>query len=195
MPRAHLHLIDSRGIPLSPTVQAACEVAFQRVVLDYPNFDQAQIADWAEEVGAAMEQRGSTIQFLRRYAYMALRGKVRDWSRTGPGRAELKGVGSDLEDVAGLCKSFTDETERKVLFEQILPSLNARDRAILVLLQNEESTASIAAFLNTNYAAAAKAMQRVKDRASVVVSGKRHKTDVMHEANRLCITRGTGSES
>ncbi len=195
MTRAHLHLIDSRGTPLSSTVQAACELAFKRVALDYPDFDQAQIANWAEEVAVAMDERGDAIQFPRRYAYMALRGKIRDWLRTGPGRAELQGIGPDLEAVAGLSKSFELQAERKVLFEQILPTLSERDRAILVLLLNEQSTATIAAFLNTNYAAAAKAMQRVKDRASVVVNGKRHKTDMMPGADKLHLSRGIGSES
>ncbi len=190
MPRAYLHLINSRGTPLSSTVQAACELAFKRVTLDHPNFDQAQIANWAEEVAAAMDERGDAIQFPRRYAYLALRGKIHDWSRTGPGRAELRGVGSDLENVAGLCASFTDQTEKKVLFEQISPRLSERDRAILVLLIEEKSTAQIATSLNMNYAAAAKAMQRVKDRSSVVVNGKRHRPDKVPKAGRLSVREG-----
>ena len=195
MTRAHLHLIDSRGTPLSSIVQAACELAFKRVALDYPDFDQAQIANWAEEVAVAMDARGDVIQFPRRYAYMALRGKIRDWQRTGPGRAELHGIGPDLEEVAGLGESFGAQTERKVLFEQILPALSERDRAILVLLLNEQSTGMIATFLNTNYAAAAKAMQRVKDRVSVVVNGKRHKIESGPGAEGLQLSRGIGSES
>lgn len=113
---------------------------------------------------------------------MALRGKVRDWLRTGPGRVELQGMGSDLEGLAGGSQSFRERTERKILFEQILPMLNKRDRAILVLVLNEESTTTIALFLNVTYAAAAKAMQRVKDRVSVAVDGKRHKADLVPEA-------------
>ena len=182
MLRAHLHFVDGKGTPLSFTVQAACEVAYERAILDYPAFDQAQLADWAEEVARSMEVRGETIQFPRRYAYMALRGKVRDWLRTGPGRVELQGMGSDLEGLAGGSQSFREQTERKILFEQILPMLNKRDRAILVLVLNEESTTTIALFLNVTYAAAAKAMQRVKDRVSVAVDGKRHKADLVPEA-------------
>lgn len=175
MHRAYLHLIDSGGDTLNARVQVACEIAFKRVVLDFPNFDQALIADWAEEVAVAMDERADLIQFPRRYAYMALRGKVRGWSRTGPGRAELIGIGPDLEEVAGVTESSADQTERELLFEQILPTLSERDRAILVLLQNEQSTTAIAAFFNMNYAAAAKAMQRVKDRVSVELNGNRHK--------------------
>lgn len=190
MLRPHLHLVDGRGVALSSAIQAACETAFQRVVLDYPHFDQAQIANWAEEVAAAMGERGDTIQFPRRYAYMALRGKVRDWSRTGPGRAELKGIGPDLEEVAGHSESFGDQAERKLLFEQILRVLNERDRAILVLLLNEQSIGAVASFLNTSYAAAAKAMQRVKDRVSVVLDGKRHRTDTESTAGELARLEG-----
>jgi hypothetical protein len=195
MLRAHLHLIDSRGMPLSSIVQAACELAFKRVLLDYPNFDEAQIANWAEEVALAMNERGDAIQFPKRYAYMALKGKVRDWSRTGAGRAELKGIGPELEKVAGSSESSETQTEREVLFEQILPMLSERDRAILVLLLNEQSTPAVAAFLDTNYAAAAKAIQRVKDRISVVVNGKRHKPAMVPGAGKLCGTRGISSGS
>lgn len=106
----------------------------------------------------------------------------------------MKGIGPDLEGVGGLSKSFTDQTERKVLFEQILPALSERDRAILVLLLNEESTSAIASCLNTNYGAAAKAMQRMKDRVSVVLNGSRHKAEVEPEVNER-LARGIGSES
>ena len=175
MTRAQLHLVNSKGVPLNSTIQGACETAFRWVLRDYPQFDQALIANWAEEVGAAMEARGELIKSPKRYAYIALAGKVRDWKRTGAGKAELRGMGSELEYISDLSVSFTAEVETKVWFEQISLSLNERDRAILVLLTRDASTAEIATFLNTSYAAAAKAMQRVKDRISAVVNGKRHK--------------------
>ena len=195
MLRAHLHFIDRSGVVLSAEIQAACETAFKRVVLDFPHFDQALIADWAEEVAVSMDERGEAIQFPRRYAYMALRGKIRDWSRTGQGRAEPQGIGSDLEKVAGLSESLQDQAEREILFGQILPALSERDRAILVLLLNEQSTAAVAAFLNVNYLAAAKAMQRMKDRVSVVLNGKRHKAEDALGVGGLRLARGIGSES
>ena len=190
MLRAHLHLVDGKGVALNSAIQTACETAFQRVVLDYPHFDQAQIANWAEEVAVAMDERADAIEFPKRYAYIALRGKVRDWSRTGSGRAELKGIGRDLEEAAGLSDSFVDKTERKLLFEEILRVLNERDRAILVLLLNDQSTGAVASFLNTTYAAAAKAMQRVKDRVSVVLHGKRHRTNTESTAGELARLEG-----
>lgn len=90
-------------------------------------------------------------------------------------RVGTEGIGQDLEEIAGVGESFANQTERKVLFEQILPAPSESDRPILILLLNEQSTAAIASFLYTNYAAAAKAMQRMKDRVSVVLNGKRHK--------------------
>ena len=195
MRRALLHLVDRSGVVLNAEIHAACEKAFTRVVLDFPNFDQALIADWAEELAAEMDLKGEAIQFPKRYAYMALRGQVRDWSRTGAGRAELKGIGPDLEAFAGNAKSFTEQTEREILFEQILPELSERDRAILVLLQNEQSTEAVATFLGVKYSAAAKAMQRMKDRVSVVLNGRRHKAENGPGVGECHIARGIGSES
>ena len=194
MQRAHLNLIDSSGDILSADIQAACEKAFKRVVLEFLNFDQALIADWAEEVAIAMQEHIETIRFPRQYAYRALKGKVRDWSRTGPGLVELKGIGPDLEDVAGESESFVKQADRKRLLEQVLPSLNARDRVILYLLLNDKSTTAIAAFLNVNYDAAAKAMQRMKDRVSVILEGTRHKVSTAPEPREFRKVRGTGSE-
>jgi hypothetical protein len=170
---AQLYLVNSKGVPLDPTIVGACETAFRWVLRDNPHFDQALVANWAEEIGAVMEARGELIKSPKRYAYVALTGKVRDWRRTGAGKTELAGVGSELEYIGDLSVSFTAEVETKVWFEQISLSLNERDRAILVLLTRDASTVEIATFLNTSYSAAAKAMQRVKDRISAIVNGKR----------------------
>ena len=189
MLRAYLHFVDGKGTPLAPNVQEAVELAFKRVVLEFPNFDQAQISDWAEDVAADMQVRINSVQFPRRYAYMALKGRVRDWSRTGPGRAELKGLGSDLEEIAGHSKSHIDQTDREVLLRQVLPELNERDRAILILVCNGKSTVTIAALLNVNYMAAAKAMQRMKDRVSVVLNGKRQNASSGLKTGELYLAR------
>ena len=195
MLRAYLHFVDDKGTPIAPNVQEAVEKAFRRVLLEFPDFDQAQISDWAEEVAIDMQERMEAVQFPRRYAYMALKGRVRDWSRTGPGRAELKGLSSDLEEVAGQSKSHIDQTERELLLTQVLPELNERDRAILILVCNGKSTAMIAALLKVNYMAAAKAMQRMKERTSVVLNDKRQTASSGLKTGQLYLTRGTGSGS
>lgn len=190
MVRAHLHLVDAKGTPLSSGITLAVETAFQWVIRDYPGFDQAQIADWAEEVGGSMHLRGSAIASPKRYAYVALGGKVRDWLRTATGKEELKGIGRDLERDGGISDSFAAQLDRKILFEQLETTLNERDRAILVLLLRDKSTTEIATYLATNYAAAAKAIQRVKDRMSAATNGKRHKGEPGHDAAHLCDTKG-----
>ena len=79
--------------------------------------------------------------------------------------------------------------------KQILPELSERDRAILVLVLNEQSTSAVATFLGVNYMAAAKAMQRMKDRVSIVLNGRRHKAEDGPGVGEIRLTRGIGSES
>ena len=195
MVRGHLHLVDTKGAPLDLRITQAVEDAFNWVRRDYPEFDQAQLADWAETVGALMHLRGSSIASPKRYAYVAIGGKVRDWLRTATGREELKGMGRDLEREGGVSASFATQLDRKILFEQLQTALTDRDRAILVLLLRDKSTAEIATYLATSYAAAAKAIQRVKDRMSAALNGNRHKSKSGHDAARLCDTKGLGIES
>jgi DNA-directed RNA polymerase specialized sigma24 family protein len=62
------------------------------------------------------------------------------------------------------------QIERAVLFEQLSTKLSERDRHILVLLlQDMTSPANVAAALGVSYSAAAKAIQRVKDRISTML--------------------------
>ena len=190
MARAHLHLVDAKGEPLDLRITQAVEAAFHWVRRDYPEFDQAQLADWAETVGALMHLRGSAIASPKRYAYVAIGGKVRDWLRTATGKEELKGMGRDLEREGGVSESFATQLDRKILLEQLQTALTDRDRAILVLLLRDKSTAEIATHLATSYAAAAKAIQRVKDRMSAALNGKRHEGESGHNAGRLAIRRG-----
>ena len=65
------------------------------------------------------------------------------------------------------------QMERAVLFEQLSTKLSERDRLILVLLlQDVTSPANVAAALGVSYSAAAKAIQRVKDRISTMLMDK-----------------------
>ena len=107
----------------------------------------------------------------------------------------MKGLGSYLEEIAGQSKSHIDQTERELLLRQVLPELNERDRAILILVCNGKSTDAIAALLKVNYMAAAKAMQRMKERTSVVLNGKRQTASSGPKTGQLYLTRGTGSGS
>ena len=191
MKQTQLHLVDAQGSAVSPTVTSAVEVVFRWVLRDFPQVDPAMIAEWAEEVGSAMELKGNLIAAHERYAYTALKGKVRDWLRTKPAKEESAGIGQDLERLGGVDRSFQVEIDRKLLFEQLKTSLNERDRYILVLLlQDETSPAVIATALGLSYTAAAKAIQRVKERIAASLVGVSDRNDFGHGSPQFCETKG-----
>jgi RNA polymerase sigma factor (sigma-70 family) len=174
----HLHLVDAQGRSLSPAIQAAVEQAHRWVLREFRSVDPAMIADWAEAIGASMQDRGNLIASPNRYAYAALKGKVRDWLRTKTAQEESAGIGPDLERIGGTASSFQGAVDRKLLFEQLRANLNERDRSILVLLlQDETSPAAVAKALGVTYSAAAKAIQRVKERVAEALNGSRTSRD------------------
>ena len=174
MNSAHLHLVDIAGSPVRSEVESAVERAFRWVLRDYPRVDSAMIANWAEDVARSMEERAASLISPQRYAYAALKGKVRDWMRSGAAKEEVAGIGLDLERIGGLSGSFQSASDRKILFEQLKATLNERDRYILVLLlEDKMSPATVANALDTSYPAAAKAIQRVKERIAITLNGSR----------------------
>lgn len=191
MNRAQLHLVDTAGSPVCAEIEAAVNRAFQWVSRDYPNIDSALLANWAEEIGRSMEDRAEAIQSPQRYAYAALKGKVRDWSKRGAAKEEVSGIGFDLERLGSLTVSFQGSSDRKILFEQLSNVLNERDRYILVLLlEDQTSPATVAAALGTTYQAAAKAIQRVKDRIANTMKASRRVDGTGHGSPQLCETKG-----
>jgi hypothetical protein len=186
-----LHLVDSRGVILSPRISGAVELAFRWVVRDYPRVDTAMIANWAEEVGSSMQLREAALPFPDRYAYAALKGKVYDWLRTKAAKEELVGIGLDLERIGGVRASFQAASDRKILFEQLKSTLNERDRYILILLLDDKaSPATVAQALGTSYKAAAKAVQRVKERIGAVLTKTRNRNEANPGPARFCETNG-----
>lgn len=185
MVRPHLHLVDLNGNAVRPEVQVAVETAFRWVVRDFPLVDSAMVANWAELVAVSMEARADTLISPQRYAYSALKGRIRDWQRTGPAREETVGVDRDLERIGGLTDSFQVQVDRKILFDQLKASLNERDRYILVLLlEDNTSPAVVAGALGTSYSAAAKAIQRVRERiAATLDRSKAFPVPVHHAAD------------
>jgi hypothetical protein len=191
MTRAQLHLVDTSGITVCPEVETAVERSFHWVLRDYPQVDSAMIANWAEEVALSMQVRVTTIVSPQRYAYAALKGKVHDWMRSAPAKEEVAGLGRDLERIGGLNGSFEGAVDRKILFEQLKATLNERDRYILVLLlQDNTSPATVANALGTTYPAAAKAIQRVKERIASKLTGARKVGDPGHGSPQFCETKG-----
>ena len=144
--------------------------AYRWAVVEFPNLDQAAVAGWAEDLGKAMAAHPGHIEFPRRYATSALKGKILGWFRKHPGKEIAVGVGSELEQWAGLDPKAQIAMERTVLFEQLRTKLNERDRQILMLLlQDITSPRDVAEALGISYAAAAKAIQRVKDRMAAIL--------------------------
>jgi hypothetical protein len=145
MTRARLHLFDGNGIAIGSKIERAVERSFQWVLRDYPQIDPALIANWAEEVARGMQAREHPSPPPQRYANAALKGRVRDWMRSGAAQEQMAGVGPDLERIGGLGGSFQNAVDRKILFEQVNATLNERDRYILVLLlQDNTSPTTIA---------------------------------------------------
>ncbi len=170
MSRTLLYLVDRRGRHLTLMHRDAVEAAYRWAVREFPRLDRAALASWAEQVGAGLAERGETIQSPRRYAFAALHGKIREHFRSGSAREIAVGISRDLEKWVGLDGKTARHIERRVLFEQLSTRLSERDRFILVLLlQDVTSPANVAAALGVSYFAAAKAIQRVKDRISTML--------------------------
>jgi DNA-directed RNA polymerase specialized sigma24 family protein len=167
-----LHLVDRRGQTLPAAIRLPVEAAHRWVRREYPHLDEAIVAGWAEDIGKAMGARLDDIRSPYRYAFAALHGKVREWFRSNASKEILVGTGSELELWASIDRSAQRVIDRAVLFEQLKTKLSERDRHILVLLQQDiTSPASVAAALGVSYAAAAKAIQRVKERIAAILVG------------------------
>jgi DNA-binding CsgD family transcriptional regulator len=180
--RPQLHVVTAEGADVSPVIREAAEAAFRWVSKDYPNVDRAQLADWAEAVARSMQVRGSAIEWPERYAYAALKGKVRDWLRTGPAQETSSGVRRDMERIGGTNSSFQGSIDRVILFDQLRKTLGERDRAILFLILNDKSAQEVAGQLDTSYPAARKAIQRVKERiGAILAGGSKQKDGVVDE--------------
>jgi DNA-directed RNA polymerase specialized sigma24 family protein len=192
MIRAQLHLVDGNGIAVASEIENAVERSFHWVLRDYPQVDPALIANWAEDLARSMQAREIPVTSPLRYAYAALKGRVRDWMKSGAAHEQAAGVGQDLERIGGLGGAFQNAVDRKILFEQLKVTLNERDRYILVLLlQDSTSPATVANALGTTYPAAAKAIQRVKNRIAATLNGGARKIDDSgHGSPEFCATKG-----
>lgn len=173
MDQALLHLVDRRGQTLPTSVRLAVESAHRWVRREYPHLDEAVVAGWAEDVGRVMGTRLNEIRFPHRYAYSALHGRIREWFRTCAAKEFTVGIGSELEEWAGVDRSTSRVIYQTILFEQLKTKLSDRDREILVLLQQDiTSPSSVAEALGISYTAAAKAIQRVKERIAAILLGR-----------------------
>ncbi len=191
MNQSSLHLVDKQGDSITPTIAAAVEAAFRWASREFPLIDPALLAHWAEEVGRSMQAKGDSVGSARRYAFAALHGKVRDWRKTGAAKEIAVGIGPELERWAGITKNAQRSMDRKILFDQLKTTLNERDRYILVLLlQDVTSPADVSVALGVSYGAAAKAIQRVKERIASLLSGASTDQSLSRESPHFCETKG-----
>lgn len=172
-----LHLVDARGVEVDTPIRDATEAAFRWVAKDNPNIDRAQLADWAEAVARSMQTLGGAIEFPERYAYAALKGKVRDWFKTATAREQTAGVRQDMERIGGVNGAFQGTVDRRIMFDQVKGALSERDRDILVLILNEKSALEVAEELKTSHPAARKAIQRVRERIGALLGSSDNRSD------------------
>ena len=165
-----LHLVDEHGSPVPSDVRLAVESAYRWAVREYRHIDQAVLAGLAESVAAGMCRRLDQIVFPRRYAFAALTGKLQEWYRAHP-VVEIAVGPDDLDRMNGHRRTTAPAAETNLLFSEIKARLSERDRQILVLLEQDFGAKEIAKAFNIKYAAAAKAIQRARDRMAAILSG------------------------
>jgi DNA-directed RNA polymerase specialized sigma24 family protein len=172
-----LHLIDVNGNAVSPSIRDAVEEAYRWALVECPQADPAIIANIAERLAKSMAEKADSLRSERRYAYEVMHRKVRQWLRSRAARELAVGLGGELEKRAGVNDSFQTAVNREILFQQLKARLSDRDRHILVLLQRNASPIDVAVSLGINYGAAAKAIQRVRERVAACLNAAQSKED------------------
>jgi DNA-directed RNA polymerase specialized sigma24 family protein len=164
-----LHLVNEQGQPVPPSVRVAVETAYRWVLREYEHFDQALLAGMAESVALAMCRSLARIEFPRRYAIVALTGKLQEWYRAHPGQE----VPLELEESERIKAPRPDamtSADLSILLAEIKVQLSERDRQILVLMEQDlGGPQQIAEVFEMSYSAAAKAIQRVRDRMVAIL--------------------------
>ena len=120
-----------------------------------------------------MSRRRSEIQALRSYAQVAMNGRVQEWFRDHPGVEIGVERPAELERAAGgvIDRSFAD-AEMEILFSQMKTRLSERDLHIFVLMEQDlGKPGDVAAAFGISYNAAAKAIQRAKERMAALLGG------------------------
>ncbi len=173
MGHALLFLVDRQGQAIAPGLRAAAESAHQRAAHDYPNVDSSLLATWAEQIGVYMAEKEPLVTSPRRYASAALQSRIREHFRSSGSREVSVGTDQELDARAGPELQSARYIERQVLFRELRSQLNERDRQIFILLQQDvTSPQGIASSLGISYSAAAKAVQRLRERLQAILSSE-----------------------
>ena len=168
-----LHLVDQYGQPVPPQVRLAVEAAYRWAEREYERFDRAVLAEMAEALALAMCRHQDRIELPRRYAVAALAGKLQEWYRAHPA-VEIMLDPDDLEQVMQAEPVPTTSPDLNVLFAEMKAQLSERDRQVLVLLEQDLGPQEIAKAFEISYFAAAKAIQRARDRMAAILSETRN---------------------
>jgi DNA-directed RNA polymerase specialized sigma24 family protein len=164
-----LHLVDEHGQPVPLPVRLAVEAAYRWALREYRPFDPAVLAGMAEEVALAMCRRLDQIALPRRYAVAAITGKLHQWYRANPA-AEVMLEIDELEEVKTAGRTPITTADLNVLFSEIKAQLSERDRQILALMEQDLGPQDIAKAFDISYTAAAKAIQRARERMAAILS-------------------------
>jgi len=176
-----LHLVDEHDQPVPPQVRLAVESAYRWAQAEYQHFDRAVLAGMAESVALAMCRRFDEIEFPRRYAFMALTGKLQEWYRAHPA-IEILMDPAEVEHLTRDKPISTSAADLNVLFSQIKARLTERDRQILVLLEQDLGAQEIAKACKISYSAAGKAIQRARERMAAILSATEDQGEEENEA-------------
>jgi RNA polymerase sigma factor (sigma-70 family) len=167
MRKSELHLISDNGHTVAPEIEAAVEAAYRWTLSMFPNIDPVLLANAAERLAKNMETNKGELVSPRRYAYAAMHGKVRDLLKTGTAN-ETPMPSHKLDQLGVTVKSFEDDIELSILFQQLRAQLSDRDRFILILLtERDAGPKNVARALGISTEAATKAIQRVRQRLAV----------------------------
>src|SRR5580698_3004835 len=162
MRKTELHLISENGDPVTPEIAGAVEAAYHWAVSVFPGIDTALLANTAERLARNMEANKGELESPRRYAYAAMHGKVRDLQKTRAANESSMPL-YELDQLGVAAKSFQDDIERSILFQQLRTKLSDRDRFILILLTElDTGPKNVAHALGISTEAATKAIQRVR---------------------------------
>jgi DNA-directed RNA polymerase specialized sigma subunit len=161
MRKSELHLISDNGDTVTE-IAGAVEAAHHWAVSMFTNIDTAPPCQCGERLAKNMEARKRDLESPRRYAYAAMHSKVRDLQKTRAAN-ESSMPPHELDQLGVTAKSFQDDIERSILFQQLRTKLSDRDRFILILLTElDTGPKNVAHTLGISTEAATKAIQRVR---------------------------------
>lgn len=139
--KKNLGLVDAQGTPLSAPIQRALCDLVPRFRREFPTLhDDAVITDILEEAGcriAEQEKRGTPIERLNAYAWVALRRTAVSRLRRSSMRLASATLGSEqseaaLANVASRLGS-AEQIEREIFLEEALSQLSDEERDVVVL--------------------------------------------------------------